>query len=99
MPLEDALAFVSRNFVDYLKEKELKAVQTAPAPAKPAISTDFTPPDKQTSYLLNLLADNRFLTVDELDNVVDYLLSRREQLAKQTGAPTRKLSKFRFLST
>ena len=97
MPLDDALTFVSRNYAEYLKEKELKAATAAPAPSKPGRDPDFSPPDKQTSYLFNLLADNRFLTVDELDNVIDYLTSRRDRLAEQTGAPARKLSKLPWI--
>ena len=106
MPLDDALAFVSRNYAEYLKElreREIKAAAAAaaaapsPLPAtRPGATPDFAIPDKQTSYLLNLLADNRYLALDELDNVINYLLTRREKLAGQTGAPARKPSKFYF---
>jgi hypothetical protein len=61
------------------------AVVAAPAP-KP----EFVLPDSDTHYLLNLLADNRYLALDELDKVLRYLDLRYERLARQQGVPDRR---------
>ena len=84
MPLDDAIVLIARNFEAYMLELREKATATVVAPA-PAPKKDFVPPDQHTVYLLNLLADSRFLTVDELDRVISYLQTRRHQLAE--GAP------------
>ena len=83
MPLDDAIVLIARNFEAYMLELREKATATVVAPA-PAPKKDFVPPDQHTVYLLNLLADSRFLTVDELDRVISYLQTRRHQLAEGT---------------
>ena len=96
MPMEDALSLVSRNFETYVQELREKATATPapvravvpapgpPGPAKAAMS-DFIPPDAQMSYLLNLLADSRQLTVEELDKVIQYLRDRRDRIIESQG--------------
>ena len=81
MPLDDAIVLIARNFEAYMLELREKATAPVVAPA-PAPKKDFVPPDQHTVYLLNLLADSRFLTVDELDRVISYLQTRRHQLAE-----------------
>lgn len=49
---------------------------------------DFIPPDEHTKYLLNLLADDRVLTVEELDKVMKYLQERRARLLAKNGKLT-----------
>ncbi len=94
MPLEDAIKLLARDFESYVAELKAKAQQamtaaTAPAVAKVAETPSsgsssgkpqFAPPDSDTHYLLNLLADNRFLTLEELDKVLSYLRERRAHL-------------------
>nr|KAG5707999.1 hypothetical protein BaRGS_025137 [Batillaria attramentaria] len=41
----------------------------------------------EISYLLNLLADNRQLTVEELDKVIMYLKERKDKLLEAEGLP------------
>jgi len=79
MPLEDAIALVVRSFEQYR--------QTLP----PEKKTEFIPPDKNTLYLINLLADNRYLTVEELREVMEYLEDRSDRLIEaQRGVPPKK---------
>lgn len=95
MPMEDALSLVSRNFEAYVKELREKALAPptpapapAPTPAPAALAPskpDFIAPDAQMSYLLNLLADNRHLTAEELDKVVQYLRERRDRIIESQG--------------
>ncbi|KAL5022218.1 hypothetical protein ScPMuIL_001373 [Solemya velum] len=93
MPIDDAMSLVARSFETYLQSLRDKS-QAAPPAATPAIpatpSTEgapFVPPSADITYLLNLLADNRQLTLEEIDKVITYLTDRRE---KQFGPPTRR---------
>lgn len=75
MPLDDAMSLVARSFDRYvqsLREKAAPPPRPAPAP--------FMAPEPGISYLLNLLADNRQLTLVELDKVINYLTERRNKL-------------------
>ena len=81
MPLDDAIVLIARNFEAYMLELREKATAPVVAPTPVAPKKDFIPPDQHTVYLFNLLADSRFLTVEELDRVISYLQSRRHQLA------------------
>ena len=77
MPYEDALTLVAKNYEEYRKKK---------AESKAGSSTgDFLKPDQSQAYLLNLLADNRFLTVEELNTVIKYLTKRRDLLIEKEG--------------
>ena len=71
------------------RERMSGAVAPAAPPATPAStgssSEDFNPPDHDTAYLLNLAADNRFLTLEELNKVIRYLNDRRDRLAAKQG--------------
>lgn len=87
MPVDDAITLVTRSFDKYMLEKQERMSKEATSPedsvAKKA--PDFLRPTANTLYLLNLLADNRYLTVDELDTVLDYLQLRRDRLVKSLG--------------
>lgn len=94
MPIDDAMSLVARSFETYLqslRDKSQAAPPAAAAPLLPATSSTegapFVPPGADITYLLNLLADNRQLTVEELDKVLTYLTERRE---KQFGPPARR---------
>ena len=77
MPAADAMVLIAKHFEIYLQDLRQKmGAKTAGAPAAP----EFIPPDKETHYLLNLLADNRILTVAELDKVISYLEQRRARI-------------------
>ncbi|ESO82865.1 hypothetical protein LOTGIDRAFT_96255, partial [Lottia gigantea] len=83
MPLEDAIALISKTFEAYLKERSEKLRATALPPT--AVAAPFIPPTSDVSYLLNLLADNRQLTVIELEKVIVYLKSRRDKMLEAEG--------------
>uniref|UniRef100_A0A8C8S4G4 Nuclear receptor coactivator 5 n=1 Tax=Pelusios castaneus TaxID=367368 RepID=A0A8C8S4G4_9SAUR len=95
MPQADAMVLVARNYERYKtetreKEREEIARQAAkmadeailqererPAPTEEGVRGSH-PPGIQT--LLNLLADNRYLTAEETDKVINYLRDRKERL-------------------
>ncbi|XP_013421667.1 nuclear receptor coactivator 5-like isoform X2 [Lingula anatina] len=78
MPLDDAMSLVARNYEQYLKE--LRAKAPVPPP-----KVDFTPPDPSIAYLLNLMADGRQLTLEELEKVLKYVKERRDQMLPKRG--------------
>ncbi|XP_064599452.1 LOW QUALITY PROTEIN: nuclear receptor coactivator 5-like [Liolophura sinensis] len=77
MPLDDAMSLVARSFDRYVQSVREKA---APPPRPAPGPAPFITPEPGISYLLNLLADNRQLTVVELDKVISYLTERRNKL-------------------
>ncbi|XP_052818810.1 nuclear receptor coactivator 5-like isoform X2 [Mya arenaria] len=94
MPLEDAMKLIATSFEKYIQTQREKvsggAVAPAgvpPVPAAVAAPPPFLPPSADISYLLNLLADNRQLTVVELDKVLVYLRERKEKLIGPTARP------------
>ncbi|XP_067652006.1 nuclear receptor coactivator 5-like [Haliotis asinina] len=92
MPVEDAVGLVGRSFEKYvqsLKEKAAAAPAAAPIPASApgARPPPFLPPSKEVSYLLNLLADNRQLTLEELDKIIMYLRDRRDKMIESERRP------------
>lgn len=78
MPLEDALALVSRNFADYMKERRDKP---AAAPLGRGGS------DTNIHAFLGMLADGKYLSIDELGKVIVYLEERRRRQAEIEGVP------------
>ncbi|KFP91359.1 Nuclear receptor coactivator 5, partial [Apaloderma vittatum] len=97
MPQADAMVLVARNYERYKtesreKEREEIARQAAkmadeavlqererPPPLEEGVRGGH-PPGIQT--LLNLLADNRYLTAEETDKVINYLRDRKERLLR-----------------
>ena len=92
MPLDDCLSLVARSFEKFLKAEKEKVAALNPKPASGSTSEDAKPgsvtlPSKEISYLLNLLADNRQLTADELDKVIVHLRERRDKMLEAEGRP------------
>ncbi|NXT33674.1 NCOA5 protein, partial [Pelecanoides urinatrix] len=97
MPQADAMVLVARNYERYKtesreKEREEIARQAAkmadeavlqererPPPVEEGVRGGH-PPGIQT--LLNLLADNRYLTAEETDKVINYLRDRKDRLLR-----------------
>ena len=93
MPLDDAIDLVVSSFESYIQSQREKAAAppaatTAAAPGSAtarAAPPPFIPPSSDVSYLLNLLADNRQLTVEEIEKVVDYLQERKNKMLIAEG--------------
>ncbi|KAK6630681.1 hypothetical protein RUM44_002850 [Polyplax serrata] len=89
MPLEDAISLLARNFDAYLlREKASRPSEVSVVPATGPLTainlTDRHP--EAIQVLLNLLADNRQLTVLQYDKVIAYLQGRKElQLKVELG--------------
>ncbi|KAH9507718.1 hypothetical protein Btru_053529 [Bulinus truncatus] len=86
MPLDDAIILVGRSFEKYVEGLREKA-KAASAPLTPSVSRVFLPATAEVAYLLNLLADNRALTIDELNSVIKYLQERRDKLIDAESRP------------
>ncbi|NWW22709.1 NCOA5 protein, partial [Falcunculus frontatus] len=102
MPQADAMVLVARNYERYKtesreKEREEIARQAAkmadeailqererPPPMEEGVRGGH-PPGIQT--LLNLLADNRYVTAEEMDKVINYLRDRKERLLRGSTEP------------
>ncbi|CAL1528072.1 unnamed protein product [Lymnaea stagnalis] len=90
MPLDDAIALVGRSFEKYvegLREKAKAASVPLTTAVAPISARVFLPASAEVAYLLNLLADNRALTVDELNTVIKYLQERRDKLIDAESRP------------
>ena len=89
MPLDDALDLVVSSFESYIQSQREKAAgPSAAAPAAPATRgapPPFVPPSSDVSYLLNLLADNRQLTIEEIEKVLEYLQDRKNKMMIAEG--------------
>jgi hypothetical protein len=87
MPLEDSLTLIARSYEQYMAGIKDKALEPGAAgggmdaPPKPP----FEPPSPDVAYLLNLLADRRQLTIEELDKLIVYLQERRDKLMEAEG--------------
>jgi len=94
MPVEDAITLISRSFEQYMQTAREKSTGvppvaasavSSPPPPERATSAPFVPPNQDISYLLNLLADSRQLTIEELEKVIVYLRERRDKLLEADG--------------
>ncbi|XP_015263916.1 PREDICTED: nuclear receptor coactivator 5 [Gekko japonicus] len=100
MPQADAMVLVARNYERYKTEiREKEREEIARQAAKMADETILQererpsageegargghPPGIQS--LLNLLADNRYLTAEETDKIINYLRERKERQLRASG--------------
>ncbi|XP_060627772.2 nuclear receptor coactivator 5 isoform X1 [Anolis sagrei] len=101
MPQADAMVLVAKNYERYKvevreKEREEIARQAAkmadetilqererPPPSSEEGPRGGHPPSIQA--LLNLLADNRYLTAEETDKIINYLRERKERQLRASG--------------
>ncbi|KAM3921331.1 nuclear receptor coactivator 5 isoform 2-T2 [Leptodactylus fuscus] len=100
MPLADAMVLVARSFERYKVEKRDKDREDVARQAA-KMSTDAflrertlaldegvrAPPPPGIMTLLNLLADNRYVTPEEIDKVILYLRDRKERMLSLTSDP------------
>ena len=80
MPLEDALALIGKKFEEYVREIRERGTAGSARSAE-----EILPPSSHVHYLLNLLTDNRYLSIDEIDSVINYLNERRKRLVEKRG--------------
>jgi hypothetical protein len=83
MPLDDAITLITRSYDKYMLERKERLGALAPpasGPPGPSHPEEFLPAGPRVQYLLNLLADRRFLTIAELTVIMDYLEERRRLL-------------------
>lgn len=82
MPVEDAIDFLVKNFQHYMRggrNPELMADSNPVAISAPKLANRHS---EAAQNLLNLLADNRALTVLQYDCVIKYLQEQREMQVK-----------------
>ncbi|NWV40336.1 NCOA5 protein, partial [Grantiella picta] len=97
MPQADAMVLVARNYERYKtesreKEREEIARQAAKMADEAVLQERERPPPMEEGVrgghppgiqtLLNLLADNRYVTAEEMDKVINYLRDRKERLLR-----------------
>ncbi|NWU99346.1 NCOA5 protein, partial [Upupa epops] len=97
MPQADAMVLVARNYERYKtesreKEREEIARQAAKMADEAVLQERERPPPIEEGTrgghppgiqtLLNLLADNRYLTAEETDKVINYLRDRKERMLR-----------------
>jgi len=84
MPLDDSMQLVARNFERYMQDlRERQAAERASSTtAGPAATGEPSPTIPQ---LLNLLADGRQVTAEEIARVIEYLQDRRSRLLQIQG--------------
>lgn len=97
MPLEDAVKLVASSFEKYIQAQREK-VSAPPAGGASSSLPPFLPPSADVSYLLNLLADNRQLTVEEIDKIIDYLGQRKDKMLGVEAPKPAVNSKYLYLS-
>ncbi|KAH0619377.1 hypothetical protein JD844_019426 [Phrynosoma platyrhinos] len=100
MPQADAMVLVAKNYERYKAEvREKEREEIARQAAKMADETilqerERPPPAEEGSRvghppgiqsLLNLLADNRYLTPEETDKIINYLRERKERQLQASG--------------
>ncbi|NXT20048.1 NCOA5 protein, partial [Syrrhaptes paradoxus] len=95
MPQADAMVLMARNYERYkteLREKERDEIaRQAAKMADEAVLRERPPPMEEgvrgghppgIQTLFNLLADNRYLTAEEIDKVINYLRDQKERLLR-----------------
>ncbi|XP_078411537.1 nuclear receptor coactivator 5 isoform X2 [Cetorhinus maximus] len=95
MPMADAMILVARNYERYkteTREKEREEVARKAAkmadevimrerePTQGGLEERGNPPSIQP--LLNLLADGRYLTIEEIDKIIEYLREKKERFLR-----------------
>ena len=90
MPLDDALAFVARNFNQYLNDsKDRRAVplQGAPLPKNrgDAMGKTILTQDPYISGLLTMAAGGKALKVVEVNHLIEALIKYKNEIDSNSG--------------
>ncbi|XP_019492584.1 PREDICTED: nuclear receptor coactivator 5 isoform X3 [Hipposideros armiger] len=90
MPQADAMVLVARNYERYKNEcREKEREEIARQAAKMANEAILQERERgghpaAIQSLINLLADNRYLTAEETDKIINYLRERKERLMRSS---------------
>ncbi|XP_030584581.1 nuclear receptor coactivator 5 isoform X7 [Archocentrus centrarchus] len=93
MPMQDAMMLVAHNYDTYkVENREKEREEIARKAAKMADDVLLREPDREShpiSLLTNitLLAENRFVTPEELDSLIAYLKDKRTRLVRSAADP------------
>uniref|UniRef100_A0A8C6T802 Nuclear receptor coactivator 5 n=1 Tax=Neogobius melanostomus TaxID=47308 RepID=A0A8C6T802_9GOBI len=88
MPMQDAMLLISHNFDTYkVESREKEREEIARKAAKMADDVLLREPDREshpvsTLTAITLLHENRFVTPEELDNLIVYLKDKRTRLVR-----------------
>ncbi|XP_031594739.1 nuclear receptor coactivator 5 isoform X4 [Oreochromis aureus] len=93
MPMQDAMMLVAHNYDTYkIENREKEREEIARKAAKMADDVLLREPDRESHPVslltsITLLAENRFVTPDELDSLIAYLKDKRARLVRSTADP------------
>lgn len=92
MPLDDAIEFVFKNFQQLIRGEQGTTDDDQNSQLSAIPHTELRHPDS-TQHLINILAENRCLTVLQLDALIKYLQERREiQYKNELGGSTNEMT-------
>ncbi|XP_057702893.1 nuclear receptor coactivator 5 isoform X2 [Corythoichthys intestinalis] len=93
MPMQDAMMLIGHNYDTYkMENREKEREEIARKAAKMADDVLFRDPDRETHPVtvltsITLLAENRFLTPEELEGMIAYLTDKRARLVRNPVDP------------
>ncbi|XP_050930720.1 nuclear receptor coactivator 5 isoform X3 [Lates calcarifer] len=93
MPMQDAMMLVAHNYDAYkVENREKEREEIARKAAKMADDVLLREPDRESHPIsvltpITLLAENRFVTPEELDSLIAYLKDKRARLVRSTADP------------
>ncbi|XP_062400497.1 nuclear receptor coactivator 5 isoform X2 [Sardina pilchardus] len=93
MPMQDAMVLVEQNYVVYKAEhRDKEREEIARKAAKMADDVLLRELDQESHPVsllstVTLLSENRFLTPEELDRLIEYLRDKRERLVRGSADP------------
>ncbi|XP_077582587.1 nuclear receptor coactivator 5 isoform X2 [Stigmatopora nigra] len=93
MPMQDAMMLISHNYDTYkMENREKEREEIARKAAKMADEVLLRDPDRESHPVtvltsITLLAENRFLTPEELEGMISYLTDKRARLVRNPADP------------
>nr|XP_023652389.1 nuclear receptor coactivator 5 isoform X2 [Paramormyrops kingsleyae] len=93
MPMQDAMVLVARNYDLFKAEhKDKEREEIAHKAAKMADDVLMREHEREghpisLQPVITLLSESRFLTLEELDRLIDYLRDKRDRLVRSSGDP------------
>lgn len=93
MPMQDAMMLVAHNYDAYkVENREKEREEIARKAAKMADDVLLREPDRESHPVsvltaITLLAENRFVTPEEMDSLISYLKDKRTRLLRSAAEP------------